>query len=150
MNITDTRTVEQVTGVLSKALPGFESQISVEGGGLKGFGGLVTISVRGPVWFNGSVKVDQLTIPLATDEANEAYYENVMRLVRGTRAHAIERLGLDEEIKQQVEEQVRIAVGREKNNWEQKGWQKGYAEATKELIVTLRDALAAPPAEREL
>lgn len=140
MDIRDTLTQAQVQEALKRELPGFESRLLVEDRDQ-----LIVVEAKGPVWFYGKMNIDPFTLPIPTYERNEAFAELLREMVRKTRAHAIEQLGLDKEIRAQVEEKTRAAVAEQKVQWEQKGWRDGYAAATKELVVTMRDALLAPP-----
>lgn len=136
--LTETLSVNDVEAALKKALPGFEGRISVEE-----HTRTVVIEAKGPVWFFGKTIVDPYKFPLLTNDANEAFAESLRELVRGTRAHAIEQLGLDAEVKQQIEEGTRAVIAEAKAHWEQEGWRKGYADAAKDLSATFRDVTTA-------
>jgi len=138
--LTETLSANDVEVALKKALPGFENCILVEERTR-----MIIVEARGPVWLYGKMNVDPYRFPLPTNEFNEAFGEEVRRMVRATRAHAIKQLGLDEEIKQQVEETTAKAVAAAKQHWEQEGWRKGYAAASRDLVSTIRDALTPRP-----
>lgn len=144
MNFADTLTAGQVENAIKKAMPGFESRILIDSRTH-----LVTVEARGPVWFFGEVAIDPYVHPLATNDANEVFAEQVLEMIRTTRAHAIEQLGLDEEIRLQVEEKTRQAVAAAKDEWERKGWERGYAAAYAAAARNIAEGLAAQLGEEE-
>lgn len=146
MKLTETLTPDAVAETLRRELPGFENQILIEE---RTF--MLTLEVRGPVWFGGREDIDHhLTFPLATNEHNEVYQQHIEELIRQTRADAINRLGLDKEIDQQVEEKTRKAVAEAKAKWEQEAYERGFNAAYTMAARAVAEGLAIGLQEREI
>lgn len=139
--IDDALSPREVEEAIKRELPGFESRVLLQDGPDR----MLRVEARGPVWFYGKAEVDPYTLPLPLNEAREVFGEYVYKMIQETRAHAIEQLGLDKEIKRQVEEKTAQAVAEAKGRWEQEGWRKGYdaayAAATRNFAETLLEQL---------
>jgi hypothetical protein len=121
-------TVGQIIARLNEELPGFDARITSHDDER------VVMAVRTHFVFANQVSIERY--PLADDPEAAGYF--VDELIRKTRLGAIEKLGLQKQIDAEVAEAVRERVAQAHHEWQQKGWQAGYAAAAKDLFETAR------------
>jgi hypothetical protein len=122
-------TVAQIIARLNEELPGFDARVSSVRDDE-----MFVLQVRTQFTFANQAQIDRY--PLQDDPAHVEVF--VDELIRQTRLAAIEKLGLQKQIDAEVAEQVASRVAQAHHEWQQKGWQAGYAAAAKDLFETAR------------